>query len=149
MGRPAGRKIYAHAKLRRLRRERGMNQVELARALGLSTSYLNQIEHSRRPLTAPVLLRIAEVFGVDPEFFSEAGEERLATDLRAALLDEACGIPVPVPQEEMADVARNAPPTRGASTPTVACSCSPPGSAKDSAPSNWPRSSHCWSTARC
>lgn len=107
MGRPAGRKIYAHAKLRRLRRERGMNQVELARALGLSTSYLNQIEHSQRPLTAPVLLRIAEVFGVDPEFFSEADEERLATALRAALGDEACG--APVPQEEAADVARDHP----------------------------------------
>ncbi|MFE2295676.1 short-chain fatty acyl-CoA regulator family protein [Streptomyces sp. NPDC059452] len=107
MGRPAGRKIYAHAKLRRLRRERGMNQVELARSLGLSTSYLNQIEHSRRPLTAPVLLRIAEVFGVDPEFFSEADEERLATDLRAALGDEACGSPVPL--EEAADVARDHP----------------------------------------
>ncbi|MFI9180846.1 short-chain fatty acyl-CoA regulator family protein [Streptomyces goshikiensis] len=107
MGRPAGRKIYAHAKLRRLRRERGMNQVELARALGLSTSYLNQIEHSRRPLTAPVLLRIAEVFGVDPEFFSEAAEERLATDLRTALGDEACG--TSVPQDEIADVARDHP----------------------------------------
>ncbi|WP_411081396.1 short-chain fatty acyl-CoA regulator family protein [Streptomyces sp. cmx-18-6] len=107
MGRPAGRKIYAHAKLRRLRRERGMNQVELARSLGLSTSYLNQIEHSRRPLTAPVLLRIAEVFGVDPEFFSEADEERLATDLRAALGDEACGTQVPL--EEAADVARDHP----------------------------------------
>ncbi|MGI5447616.1 short-chain fatty acyl-CoA regulator family protein [Streptomyces sp. CA-243310] len=107
MGRAAGQKIYARAKLRRLRRERGMNQVELARALGLSTSYLNQIEHSRRPLTAPVLLRIAEVFGVDPEFFSEAGEERLATDLRTALGDEACG--TSVPQEEIADVARDHP----------------------------------------
>ncbi|MEV7844903.1 short-chain fatty acyl-CoA regulator family protein [Streptomyces cyaneofuscatus] len=107
MARPAGRKIYAHAKLRRLRRERGMNQVELARALGLSTSYLNQIEHSRRPLTAPVLLRIAEVFGVDPEFFSEADEERLTTDLRAALGDEACGTQVPL--EEAADVARDHP----------------------------------------
>ncbi|APE24430.1 MULTISPECIES: short-chain fatty acyl-CoA regulator family protein [Streptomyces] len=107
MGRPAGPKIYAHAKLRRLRRERGMNQVELARALGLSTSYLNQIEHSQRPLTAPVLLRIAEVFGVDPEFFSEAEEERLATDLRAALGDEACG--APIAQDEIADVARDHP----------------------------------------
>ncbi|MGQ4512957.1 short-chain fatty acyl-CoA regulator family protein [Streptomyces sp. DW26H14] len=107
MGRSAARKIYAHAKLRRLRRERGMNQVELARALGLSTSYLNQIEHSQRPLTAPVLLRIAEVFGVDPEFFSEADEERLATDLRVALGDEACGVPVPA--EEAVDVARDHP----------------------------------------
>ncbi|MFF9573422.1 short-chain fatty acyl-CoA regulator family protein [Streptomyces sp. NPDC014685] len=107
MGRAAGRKIYAHAKLRRLRRERGMNQVELARTLGLSTSYLNQIEHSQRPLTAPVLLRIAEVFGIDPEFFSEAEEERLATDLRAALGDEACG--APIAQDEIADVARDHP----------------------------------------
>ncbi|MEU8775576.1 short-chain fatty acyl-CoA regulator family protein [Streptomyces sp. NPDC048606] len=108
MGRLAGPKIFAHAKLRRLRRERGMNQVELARALGLSTSYLNQIEHNQRPLTAPVLLRIAMVFGVDPEFFSEAGEERLATDLRTALGDEACGTGS-VPPEEIADVARDHP----------------------------------------
>ncbi|MFF8831189.1 short-chain fatty acyl-CoA regulator family protein [Streptomyces sp. NPDC015131] len=107
MGRPPARKIYAHAKLRRLRRERGLNQVDLARELGISTSYLNQIEHSRRPLTAPVLLRIAEVLGVDPEFFSEAAEERLTTDLRAALADEACG--VPVPPEEAGDIARDHP----------------------------------------
>ncbi|MFB7129221.1 short-chain fatty acyl-CoA regulator family protein [Kitasatospora sp. NPDC056273] len=107
MARPVGRKIFAHAKLRRLRREHGMNQVELAHELGISTSYLNQIEHSQRPLTAAVLLRIAEVFGVDPEFFSEADEERLAADLRAALADEACGAPVPA--EDVAEVSRDHP----------------------------------------
>ncbi|MFC8127404.1 short-chain fatty acyl-CoA regulator family protein [Streptomyces sp. NPDC057302] len=107
MARPPARKIYAHAKLRRLRTERGMNQVELARTLGISTSYLNQIEHSQRPLTAAVLLRIAEVLGVDPEFFSEAAEERLATDLRAALGDEATGALTSV--EEAAEVARDHP----------------------------------------
>ncbi|MFG3258455.1 short-chain fatty acyl-CoA regulator family protein [Streptomyces sp. NPDC048172] len=105
--RTAKPKIYARAKLRKLRRERGMNQVELARALGLSTSYLNQIEHSQRPLTAPVLLRLAEVLGVEPEFFSEADEERLATDLRTALADEAAGVSVPA--EEAADLARDHP----------------------------------------
>ena len=89
------RKVYAHAKLRRLRREHGMNQVDMARALGISTSYANQIEQSQRPLTASVLLRIAEVFGVDAEFFSAADEDRLAADLRAALADEACGVPLP------------------------------------------------------
>ncbi|MFD0420048.1 short-chain fatty acyl-CoA regulator family protein [Streptomyces sp. NPDC127108] len=107
MARPPARKIYAHAKLRRLRAERGMNQVELARSLGISTSYLNQIEHSQRPLTAPVLLRIAEVLGVDPEFFSEAAEERLATDLRAALGDEATGVSAAA--EEAVEVARDHP----------------------------------------
>ena len=107
MARPATRKIYAHAKLRKLRREHGLNQVELARELAISTSYLNQIEHSQRPLTAAVLLRIAEVFGVDPEFFSEADEERLATGLRTVLADEACGISVPT--EEVGDLVRDHP----------------------------------------
>ncbi|MGG7569478.1 short-chain fatty acyl-CoA regulator family protein [Streptomyces sirii] len=107
MARPPARKIYAHAKLRRLRAEHGMNQVELARSLGISTSYLNQIEHSQRPLTAPVLLRIAEVLGVDPEFFSEAAEERLATDLRTALGDEATGVSASA--EEAVEVARDHP----------------------------------------
>jgi predicted transcriptional regulator/transcriptional regulator with XRE-family HTH domain len=105
---PADRKIYAHAKLRRLRREHGMNQVDMARALGISTSYANQIEQSQRPLTAPVLLRIAEVFGVDTEFFSEAEEDRLAADLRAALADEACGVPLPA-AEEISEAARDHP----------------------------------------
>ncbi|OEV31326.1 Cro/Cl family transcriptional regulator [Streptomyces nanshensis] len=107
MGRPPARKIYAHAKLRRLRAQHGMNQVELARALDISTSYLNQIEHSQRPLTAAVLLRLSEVLGVEAEFFSEADEERLATDLRAALADEASG--VTVSPEEAGEVARDHP----------------------------------------
>ncbi|MEU7581372.1 short-chain fatty acyl-CoA regulator family protein [Streptomyces sp. NPDC041068] len=106
--RPADRKVYAHAKLRRLRREHGMNQVEMARALAISTSYANQIEQSLRPLTAPVLLRIAEVFGVDPEFFSEADEDRLAADLRTALADEACGVPLPA-AEDITEAARDHP----------------------------------------
>ncbi|MYU20525.1 helix-turn-helix transcriptional regulator [Streptomyces sp. SID8352] len=104
----ADRKVYAHAKLRRLRREHGMNQVDMARALSISTSYANQIEQSRRPLTASVLLRIAEVFGVDAEFFSEAEEDRLATDLRAAVADEACGA-APLASEEITEAARDHP----------------------------------------
>ncbi|MEU2731047.1 short-chain fatty acyl-CoA regulator family protein [Streptomyces griseoviridis] len=106
--RPADRKVYAPAKLRRLRREHGMNQVELARALAISTSYANQLEKGQRPLTAPVLLRIAEVFGVDAEFFSEAEGDRLAADLRAALADEACGVAPPA-AEDIAEAARDHP----------------------------------------
>ncbi|MFI9373482.1 short-chain fatty acyl-CoA regulator family protein [Streptomyces parvulus] len=104
----ADRKVYAHAKLRRLRREHGMNQVDMARALGISTSYANQIEQSQRPLTASVLLRIAEVFGVDAEFFSDADEDRLAADLRGAVADEACGVP-PLSPEEITEAARDHP----------------------------------------
>ncbi|WP_344576319.1 short-chain fatty acyl-CoA regulator family protein [Streptomyces lunalinharesii] len=81
-------KTYAGARLRRLREERRMSQADLARALGISRSYLNQMEHDSRPLTVPVLLRLTEAFGVDPGFFSERDTTRLVADLREALAGE-------------------------------------------------------------
>ncbi|MBQ0825460.1 short-chain fatty acyl-CoA regulator family protein [Streptomyces tagetis] len=81
-------KTYAGARLRRLREERRMSQAELARALAISPSYLNQMEHDSRPLTVPVLLRLTETFGVDPGFFSERDTARLVADLREALTGE-------------------------------------------------------------
>ena len=57
-------KTYVGSRLRQLRRERDLSQASLAATLGLSASYVNQIEHDVRPLTVPVLLRITEVFAV-------------------------------------------------------------------------------------
>ncbi|MFI0741168.1 short-chain fatty acyl-CoA regulator family protein [Streptomyces sp. NPDC021100] len=81
-------KTYAGARLKRLREERRMSQADLARVLGISASYLNQMEHDSRPLTVPVLLRLTEAFGVDPGFFSERDTTRLMADLREALAGE-------------------------------------------------------------
>nr|WP_202532987.1 short-chain fatty acyl-CoA regulator family protein [Streptomyces sp. SID4923] len=81
-------KTYAGARLRQLRTERRMSQADLARVLGISPSYLNQMEHDSRPLTVPVLLRLTEAFGVDPGFFSERDTARLLADLREALAGE-------------------------------------------------------------
>jgi XRE family transcriptional regulator, fatty acid utilization regulator len=78
-------KTFAGARLRRLREERAISQIELARQLGISPSYLNQIEHDSRPLTVPVLIRITEVFGVDTAFFAPHDTPRLVADLREAL----------------------------------------------------------------
>ena len=58
-------KTYVGSRLRQLRRERDLSQASLASTLGLSASYVNQIEHDVRPLTVPVLMKITEVFGVD------------------------------------------------------------------------------------
>ena len=63
-------KTFAGNRLRRLREERGISQIELARQLAISPSYLNQIEHDTRPLTVPVLIRITEMFGVDTTYFA-------------------------------------------------------------------------------
>lgn len=69
-------------RLRRLREEHGMTQAALARTLGLSPSYLNQLEKNQRPLTMPVLLRLNEVLGVDVQSFSDDGEARMVAALR-------------------------------------------------------------------
>ena len=46
--------------MRRLRRELGLNQSAMAAEIGISPSYLNHLERNQRPVTAPVLLRMAE-----------------------------------------------------------------------------------------
>ncbi len=79
---------YVGGRLRQLREERKLNQAELAKALAISPSYLNQLEHNSRPLTVPVLLRISEVFGVDASFFAQQDSNRLIAELSEVLLDE-------------------------------------------------------------
>lgn len=75
------------AKVRALRRQRKMTQVELAERLGISPSYLNLIEHNRRPLTAPLLIKLAQHFELDLQAFSAEGDDRLVADLLEAFSD--------------------------------------------------------------
>lgn len=103
-------KTYLGVRLRRLREERGLTQAALARALEISPSYLNQIEQNNRPLTVPVLLKLNAAFGLDVQLFSEAGEARLITDLRAAFADQGAGIALAEIRElasNMPDIARS------------------------------------------
>lgn len=74
-------------RLRRLREERNLTQTAVARALGISNSYLSQIEQNQRPLTVPLLLKLNAAFGVDVQFFSEDEEGRLISDVREALTE--------------------------------------------------------------
>ncbi|HET6336607.1 MAG TPA: short-chain fatty acyl-CoA regulator family protein [Polyangiales bacterium] len=87
-------KAFVGVRLRRLREERGMNQLSVARALEISSSYYNQLEKNQRPLTVPLLVRLTGLFGVDAQFFSEEDEAKLMTDLREALAAGAPEIPI-------------------------------------------------------
>ena len=71
------------AKLRALRRRERLTQVELAEKLGISPSYLNLIENNRRPLTAPVLIRLAQLFQLDLTAFATGDDARLLRYERA------------------------------------------------------------------
>lgn len=83
------KKTFIGVRLKRLREEQGLTQQALAAALGLSASYLNQLEKNQRPLTVPVLLRLNEVFGIDLRSFSEGDESRLLADLKEVFSDPA------------------------------------------------------------
>ncbi len=83
------RKVFMGVRLRRLREERKLTQIGLARMLGLSPSYLNQIEQNQRPLTMPVLRRLSEVFNMDVNTFSDDEQTRMV----AALHEVAATLP--------------------------------------------------------
>ena len=73
-----GRDTMLGHKLRRLRREQGRTQAQMASAIGISTSYLNLIENNRRAVTVPVLLKLAQAFDINLRSFTEDDEARLA-----------------------------------------------------------------------
>ncbi|HBO81051.1 MAG TPA: XRE family transcriptional regulator, partial [Cupriavidus sp.] len=81
------RKIFVGARVRRLREQREWSQMALAGRLSLSLSYVSQIENNQRPVTAAVLLKLAEVFGGDVAQFSEDKDQRQLAELDAALKD--------------------------------------------------------------
>lgn len=82
-------KTFVGARLRRLREEHGLTQVALARALGLSTSYVNQLENDQRPVTVPVLLSLSERFDLPTHYFTPDSDARLVSDLRDILIDSS------------------------------------------------------------
>jgi predicted transcriptional regulator/DNA-binding XRE family transcriptional regulator len=74
-------------KVRALRRRAQMSQVELARHLGISPSYLNMIEHDRRSLSARLLLELARVFSLDLQSFAADDDSHLLDDLTEVVGD--------------------------------------------------------------
>lgn len=75
------------AKVRALRRREGESQVDLANRLGVSASYLNLIENNKRPLPAPLLIKLAQLFNVDLQSFASDEDARLSADLLEAFAD--------------------------------------------------------------
>ncbi|MDX1692736.1 MAG: helix-turn-helix domain-containing protein, partial [Ketobacteraceae bacterium] len=81
------RKLFLGPKIRRFREQQRLTQAQLATALGISPSYLNQIENDQRPLTVAVLLKLGTTFNVDLSTFSEEEDDRLAGEIRESLQD--------------------------------------------------------------
>lgn len=67
----ADQKLFAGHAVKRLRRRASMTQIALADALDISPSYLNLIERNQRPLSAALMLRLAERFDFDPRTLTD------------------------------------------------------------------------------
>ncbi|MEM7547914.1 MAG: short-chain fatty acyl-CoA regulator family protein [Pseudomonadota bacterium] len=81
------RKRYSGPRLREIRQRLGLTQTAFARGLGVSLSYLNQMERNHRPLSRAVLIGLAERYGVDISALDTDESARLVADLREALSD--------------------------------------------------------------
>jgi len=55
-----GKKLFVRTPLPRIRQQLGLSQTQIAEGLGISPSYVNLIERNQRPVTAQILLRLAE-----------------------------------------------------------------------------------------
>ena len=101
-------KLYIGRKIRGIRETAKLTQATFAERLGISTSYLNQIENNQRPVSASVLLLLAERFGVDFSAISSSDSDRLLSMLTETLADPVFASHSPSFQE-LKLVAQNAP----------------------------------------
>ncbi len=101
-------KLYAGVKLRELRMKLALTQKDFARALGISLPYLNQMENNHRPISASVVLGLAQEFGFDVTQLQVGEAERVVADMREALADPVFGQDAP-PLADLQLVASNAP----------------------------------------
>lgn len=106
--RGTARKLFVGPRVRRLREQRNLTQTALAEQLGLSLSYVSQIENNQRPVTAAVLLKLAEVFGGDVGQFSEEQDKRLLSELDSALHDRGLFVDA-VPPAQLARMVEQSP----------------------------------------
>ncbi len=104
----SSRKIFAGARLRRLRRERQITQARMAEELDVSASYLNLMERNQRPITVQVLIRLADVYGIDPREFMEGEAGQTVGEIEQLLSDPVLR-DAGVPRAEVQDAAENSP----------------------------------------
>lgn len=99
-------RVYAGHQLRDLRRGAGLNQRAMAARLGLSVSYLSQLEGGERPLTGAVTAALAQHFPAALAAIEGVAPAARLTALGAALADPAVA---PLAPEEAARLAEQQP----------------------------------------
>ncbi|WP_293906536.1 short-chain fatty acyl-CoA regulator family protein [Phenylobacterium sp.] len=101
-------KLFVGPKVRALRTRRGWRLEACAQRLGISVSYLSQIEANQRPVSDRVLMGLIETFGAPAELFEADNDQRLIADLREAAAESGSAADQ-IPLSELRQVAEQAP----------------------------------------
>jgi predicted transcriptional regulator/plasmid maintenance system antidote protein VapI len=102
-------KLFLGHRLRRLRRDHELSQTDMAQSLAISPSYLNHLERNQRPVTAALLLKLAELYEVDVRSFAANGGAKTGPDALGEIFSDALLSDLGVPRYELAELANNAP----------------------------------------
>jgi predicted transcriptional regulator/DNA-binding XRE family transcriptional regulator len=102
-------KLFLGHRLRRLRRDLGKSQTDMATSLGISPSYLNHLERNQRPVTAALLLKLADIYEVDVRSFATGGGTRTGPDELKEIFSDVILSDLDVARYELAELAHNSP----------------------------------------
>jgi predicted transcriptional regulator/DNA-binding XRE family transcriptional regulator len=102
------KKLFIGPRLRRIRRGLGISQTQLAEELGISPSYVNLIERNQRPVTAQLLLKMAQTYDIDLRELAGADKDRHFAELNEIFSDPLFR-PAAPPKQELLDFAELCP----------------------------------------
>lgn len=81
------RSTFMGQRIRRFRREMRLTQAAMAQDLEVSSSYVALIESNQRPMTAPMLIKLAEIYGTDIASLTRGAGEEFSSRMTAAFKD--------------------------------------------------------------
>ncbi len=102
------KKLFVGPRFRRIRQQLGLSQTQIAEGLGISPSYVNLIERNQRPVTAQILLRLAETYDLDLRDLATADEDRFFAELNEVFSDPLFR-QLDLPKQELRDLAELCP----------------------------------------
>ena len=104
MATSTARSVFMGPRLRRLRRDLGLTQADMAADLEISAPYVALLERNQRPVTADMLLRLARTYKIDlTDLAGDGGADHTAR--MQSILKEPMFSDIDIPALEISDLA--------------------------------------------
>ena len=100
--------LFLGPRIKRLRRDLGLTQANMASDLDISPSYVALIERNQRPVTADMLLRLARTYEVDIASLADDDADETGQRLQAVLAEPIFS-DIDLPALDVADIAASYP----------------------------------------